>query len=51
MIQGYLDWFLTFVSQGISFLGSCMILPGVSLLHFIIAVSVICIVVGGILIR
>lgn len=51
MIQGYLDWFLSFVSQGISFLNSCMIMPGVSLLHFIIAVSLICIVVGGILIR
>lgn len=51
MIQGYLDWFLAFIGQAVSFLGSCMIVPGVSLFHFMIAVAVLCIVVGGILIR
>lgn len=51
MVQDYLDWFLTFIVDAIAFLGSCMIVTGVSLLHFIIAVAILCIVIGGILIR
>ena len=50
-VSGYLEWFLSFVRQGIDWMGAQYIVGGVSLLHFIIAVGVICIVVGGILIR
>lgn len=51
MIQGYLDWFVTFVSSGISWMSGVYIVPGVSLLFFIISIALLCIVIGGLLIR
>lgn len=51
MVQGYLDWFLTFVGDAVSWFGSVDVVPGVSLLGFIIAVGLLCIIIGSVLIR
>lgn len=51
MIAGYLNWFYTFISDMIAWLNSAMIVDGVSLLGFMIAVGLLCIVIGGVLIR
>lgn len=51
MVVSYLDWFITFISSGVNWLGNMFIAPGVSLFTFIIAVSLLCIIIGGILIR
>ena len=51
MITGYLNWFYTFVADMISWLNSAMIVDGVSLLGFMLAVAILCVVIGGVLIR
>lgn len=51
MIQGYLNWFYTFVADMIAWMNSAIIVDGVSLLGFIAAAALLCIVIGGVLIR
>lgn len=51
MVEHYLDYFVFFVGDSIAALNSFMIVPGVSLLGFMIAVSLLCILIGGLLIR
>ena len=52
MVKSYLDWITgTLLPTFFSYLNSLMIVPGVSLLAFVIAVSIVCIVVGAILFR
>ena len=51
MVMNYIDWFFTFVSDMITWMNSQFIISGVSLLGFIIAVALLCIVIGGFLIR
>lgn len=51
MIQGYIDWFYTFVGDMIQWMNNMYIVDGVSLLAFLIAVAILCIVIGGVLIR
>lgn len=51
MVQSYLDWFITFIESGISWMAVQMVVPGVSLLAFLIAVALLCIILGGLMIR
>lgn len=52
MIKNYLDWIInTMLPTLFSYLNSLIIVPGVSLLGFVISISIICIVVGAILFR
>lgn len=51
MVVSYLDWFITFITSAVSWLGSQVFAPGVSLFTFIIATALFCIIIGGILIR
>lgn len=51
MIQGYLNWFYTFVRDMISWLDSAFIADGVSLLGFSLAIALLCIVIGGLVFR
>ena len=51
MVMDYLTWFVSFVGDAIAWMGSAQVVPGVSLLAFIVAVALLCIIVGGILIR
>lgn len=52
MIKSYLDWITgTLLPTFFSYLNSLMIVPGVSLLGLVIAITIICIVVGAILFR
>lgn len=51
MIQGYLNWFYTFVRDMIAWLGSAQIADGVSLLGFLLAIALLCIVIGGLVFR
>lgn len=51
MVNGYLDWFITFVRDAIAWMTSVYIVPGVSLLFFLIAVALLCILIGGVLLR
>lgn len=51
MVRQYITWFPAFVADGIEVLSTLTIVPGVTVLHFLIAVAILCIVIGGILIR
>lgn len=52
MIKNYLDWITgTLLPSFFNYLNGLMIVPGVSLLGFIVAIAIICIVVGAILFR
>lgn len=51
MIIGYMDWFVSFVGNMISWMSGTFLMPNVSLLGFIIAVNLLLIFIGGILIR
>lgn len=51
MIQGYLNWFYTFVRDMIDWLSSALIADGVSLLGFMLAIALLCIVIGGLVFR
>ena len=51
MVQQYINWFYDFVGSMITWLNNAYIVDGVSLLAFLIACAVLCIVIGGVLIR
>lgn len=51
MVMNYIDWFFTFVADMIGWMNAQFIVPGVSLLGFIMAVALLCIVIGGFVIR
>lgn len=51
MVSSYVEWFFTFVREMIAWMGAAVIVPNVSLLAFIAAVSILCIFIGGLLIR
>lgn len=51
MVMDYINWFFSFVSDMIGWMNSQFIVPGVSLLGFLMAVALLCIVIGGFLIR
>lgn len=49
--MNYINWFFTFVADMIAWMNAQYIVEGVSLLGFIMAVALLCIVIGGFLIR
>lgn len=51
MIQEYLTWFYSFCRDMIAWLGSALVADGVSLLGFLLAISLLCIVIGGLVFR
>lgn len=52
MIKSYLDWITgSFLPSFFNQLNGLMIAPGVSFLGFLVAIAIICIVVGAILFR
>ena len=52
MVAEYLDWLINFyLPEFFLLLNALDIVPGVSLLGFIIAVTILCVVVGAILMR
>lgn len=52
MVVSYLDWITgTFLPALFKQLNSLMIIPGVSLLGFCVAITILCIGIGAILLR
>lgn len=51
MVQNYLAFIVSLFQQAITWMNSSYIVPGISLLHFIIAIALMCIFIGGVLIR
>lgn len=52
MIKSFMDFFVTSLFPNfISFLDSLLIAPGVSFLGLIVAVTLLCIVIGAVLMR
>ena len=51
MIQQYLTWFLGWLGDAFTWLSGLQIVTGVSLLGFFAGVSILCIIIGMILIH
>lgn len=50
--MNYIDFFIdSFMPAAMNFMTSSFIVSGVSLLEFFIAIGLLCIIIGGILIR
>lgn len=51
MIFDYLNYTIEFFAQAINWMSHCYITESVSLLYFIIGCALLCIMIGGVLIR
>lgn len=51
MIVDYINYAISFFAQAVNWMSQVYVVDGVSLLYFLIAVALLCIIIGGILIR
>lgn len=51
MIVDYINYTINFFAQAINWMSQVYVVQGVSLLYFLIAVALLCIIIGGLLVR
>lgn len=51
MVKNYINYTINFFAQAVNWMSQVYVVEGVSLLYFIIAVALLCILIGGLLVR
>lgn len=51
MVVDFINYAINFMGQAINWMSQVYVVPGVSLLYFLIAVALLCIIIGGLLVR